>query len=121
MVRESGRRHDVDRSPAREPVGASEDPLAAMRGCLWGLLAASALWALGGLLAFGLYKRGMLATAALALAALGGAGLVAGTVLALRRLGGSNGQRRQASGPLQAPTDRGHAVAARAVRHSDHS
>jgi hypothetical protein len=120
MVRESGRRHDVNRSPARDSVAPSEDPLAAMRGCLWGLVAASALWALGGLLAFGLFELGVLATAALALAAVGGAGLIAGTVLALRRLGGSNGQRRLASGPLQAPADRGHAVA-RAVRHADDS
>jgi hypothetical protein len=110
MVRESDDR-----------AGASEDPLAAMRGCLWGLVAASALWALGGLLALGLFELGVLATAALALAAIGGAGLVAGTVLALRRLGGSNGQRRLASGPLHTPTGRGHAVATRAVRHSDDS
>jgi hypothetical protein len=108
MVRESDDR-----------AGASEDPLAAMRGCLWGLVAASALWALGGLLALGLFKLGVLATGALALAAIGGAGLVAGTVLALRRLGGSNGQRRLASGPLQTPTDGGHAVATRSVRHAD--
>jgi hypothetical protein len=92
-----------------------------MRGCLLGLVAASFLWALGGLLAFGLYKLGMLATAALALAALGGVGLVAGTLLAVRRLGGSNGQRqrRPASGPGQPRTNRGHVFATRAVRHPD--
>jgi hypothetical protein len=109
----------VNRPPARDPVADSEEPLAAMRGCLAGLVAASFLWALGGLLAFGLYKLGMLATAALALAAVGGIGLVAGTVLASRRRGGSDGQRRLASGPGQRRAHHDHAFVTRAVRHPD--
>ena len=111
-------RDEVHRSPPRVPDD-FEDPLAAMRGCLLGLAASAGLWVLGGLVVFGLYELGLLATAALVLAAIGGVGLVAGTLLAARRLGGSNGQRRSASGPGQPRTKRGHVSATRAVRHPD--
>jgi hypothetical protein len=114
-------RRDVNESPPRHPDAASEEPLAAMRGCLSGLVGASALWALGGLVALGLHELGVLATAALGLATISGAGLVAGTVLASRRLGSSNGQRRLPSRPGQPAVDHDHAFATRAVRQADDS
>jgi uncharacterized membrane protein YdfJ with MMPL/SSD domain len=121
MSRRSEGRHDVNGSQERDPVGTSDDPLAGMRGCLLGVVAASGLWVLGGLLALGVIKLGVLATAALALAAIIGAGLVAGAVLAWRRLRGSSGQRRLDSGPAEPTTDRNHADETRAVRQPNDS
>jgi hypothetical protein len=102
--------HDVHRP---------EEPLAPARGCLFGLIAASALWALIGLLVLGLFELGALATAALATAAVGGTAVVAGAVVAARRLGDRKGGGGLASGTGQPATDRDHAFATRAARRAD--
>jgi hypothetical protein len=89
--------HERNGLPARDPLAGCEEPLAPMRGCLFGLLLAGVLWALGGLVAFAVFELGALATAGLGLAAVTGAGLAAaGTMHVSRRLRGVHSRRAQA-------------------------
>jgi hypothetical protein len=98
FTRERAIRPAVKGAHRPDPFGGVEEPLAPMRGCLFGLLLAAALWALGGLLAFVLFELDALAIAGLGLAVVISAGLaVAGAVHVARRLRGEDARRRQRS------------------------